>query len=79
MTRATLAIAVASMLAGAAASAAESERLDEGFLEYLAEFEDDGDDWTWFADDEEEEKTPVKAAAAPKPPVKGKSEDKVDP
>lgn len=33
--------------------AAEPAPLDDAFLEYLAEFEDLSDDWTWFADDEE--------------------------
>jgi hypothetical protein len=30
------------------AKSADAEQLDEEFLEYLAEFEDSDDDWSWF-------------------------------
>jgi hypothetical protein len=72
------------------ADAAEPEPLDEEFLEYLAEFEDNTDNWTWFASDDEKEaapKSPVKPTVEPTarptvrptagPPVK--HEEKVEP
>jgi hypothetical protein len=34
------------------ATADESATLDEDFLDYLAELEDDADNWTWFAADQ---------------------------
>jgi hypothetical protein len=36
----------------ALAHAAEPEVLDEDFLEYLAEFDDEEDDWSWFDGEE---------------------------
>lgn len=59
------------------AQAAEPEPLDEDFLEYLAELEDEGDNWTWFvSDDVKDEKN-----AAATPPVKrpDKRPEKVEP
>lgn len=44
--------------------AAESEQLDGEFLEYLAEFANAEDDWTWFASDDDAEKA-AKPAAKP--------------
>ena len=43
------------------AAAAEPPPVDEEFLEYLAEFEGQSDNWTWFADDDadKEDKTAV--------------------
>jgi hypothetical protein len=32
--------------------AADAEVLDEDFLDYLAEFEDEDDDWSWFDGDD---------------------------
>jgi hypothetical protein len=51
-------------LLATAVRAAESEQLDEEFLEYLAEFANAEDDWTWFASDDDEEKA-AKPAAKP--------------
>ena len=80
MTRAALAIAVAGLCAGAAL-AVEPEPLDEEFLEYLAEFEDSSDNWTWFADDDKQDAAAAKAASMAKTAAKSaaKSEEKVDP
>jgi hypothetical protein len=44
--------------------AAEPEALDEEFLEYLAEFEDEDDIWAWLAQENDEKK------AKPEPAVK---------
>ena len=41
---------------------AEPPPLDEEFLDYLAEFEGQSDNWTWFADDD---KTPAKEDKTP--------------
>jgi len=46
------------------ASAAEPEALDEEFLEYLAELDDDEDDWIWFDDDENPVTKPTTARPA---------------
>jgi len=54
-------IAALALLPGLAA-AAEPPPLDEEFLDYLAEFEGQSDNWTWFADDD---KTPAKENKAP--------------
>lgn len=54
-------------LMASAAVAAEPEQLDEEFLEYLAEFANEEDDWTWFASDEE-------APAAKAQPAAGKKQ-----
>jgi hypothetical protein len=50
--------------------AAEPEALDEEFLEYLAEFEDEDDIWAWLAQDDDEK------AAKPVPAVR---QDEVKP
>lgn len=63
--RDSLGAAVAVLLPALALSA-EAEALDEEFLEYLAEFEED-DDWNWFAQDDEDKKTAAKPAPAKKP------------
>ena len=63
MRSAALALAIAGLLAGAA-TAAEPEPLDEDFLEYLAEFANDADDWTWFASDTDEDDEEAPQAAS---------------
>jgi hypothetical protein len=48
--------------------AAEPEVLDEAFLDYLAEFDEEEDDWSWF--DAEDKASDAKKAATdnePKP------------
>ena len=47
-------MAVAGLLASVS-FAAESEPLDEEFIEYLAEFAASDADWTWFASDDDED------------------------
>ena len=46
------------------AAAAEPEVLDEDFLEYLAEFDNEEDDWSWF--DAEDKAAVLKKAASQK-------------
>ena len=46
------------------AAAAEPEVLDEDFLEYLAEFDNEEDDWSWF--DVEDKAAELKKAASQK-------------
>lgn len=66
--------------------AAEPAALDEEFLEYLAEFESDAENWTWFAapdeqDDEQDDEHDDAAGdkqARPKAPSM-KAQEKVDP
>jgi hypothetical protein len=43
---------IALVASPALAHAAEPEVLDEDFLEYLAEFDDEEDDWSWFDGEE---------------------------
>ena len=51
--------------------AGEPAPLDDAFLEYLAEFEDLSDNWTWFADDEETPtQTTPPAPIIAKPPAR---------
>jgi hypothetical protein len=47
------------------AQAAEPRALDEDFLDYLSQLEDEQDDWTLFEADDPE---PAAAKPAPKPP-----------
>lgn len=42
----------------------ETESLDEDFLNYLAEFEDSDDDWSWFSDEVDDEDAAAKEKAA---------------
>lgn len=65
-----------------AGHAAEPAALDEGFLEYLAEFESDAENWTWFAapveqDDKQDDAADDKQASPKTPSVK--AQEKVDP
>ena len=48
----------------ALANGAEPPPLDEDFLEYLAEFEGQTDNWTWFADDAADSKDEKPATPA---------------
>ncbi len=49
-------------------AASEAEPLDEAFLEYLAEFAAQEDDWAWFnVADERTEAAPVKETQPAKP------------
>jgi hypothetical protein len=61
LTGAVLALGVLPIVA----RAAEQEALDEDFLEYLAEFDDKDDDWSWF--DADDDDTPVKPQNKPTP------------
>lgn len=75
-------VLAASGLLAVAGHAAEPAALDEEFLEYLAEFESDAENWTWFAapnDEGDEQDTPAddKQARPKAPPVK--AQEKVDP
>lgn len=58
--------AAALLLLPALASGAEAEALDEEFLEFLAEFDED-DDWAWFTQDEQDKDAAKKTAAKPAP------------
>lgn len=42
---------------GTVARAADPAAPDEAFLEYLGSVDSESDDWTWFADHEDESKT----------------------
>lgn len=48
----------------AMARAADAEQLDEGLLEYLAEFDDKDDDWSWFDSHDEEDSRAAKQQPA---------------
>lgn len=85
MKSAVIALA-ASGLWAIAGHATEPAALDEEFLEYLAEFESDAENWTWFAapndegdeqDDEPDTAADDKQARPKAPPVK--AQEKVDP
>jgi hypothetical protein len=65
VTRTVLTLAALTLLPGVVA-AAEPPSLDEEFLEYLAQFEGQADNWTWFADDDEEPKQPASPATREK-------------
>lgn len=57
-----------------AAVAEEVEPLPVDFLEYLASFESDGEDWTLFADEDGKDEAPKKATEARRtPPVPPKA------
>ena len=69
MTSAAWTIALV-LLPGIAASA-EPVPLDEEFLEYLANVEDQADDWTWFdADEDSTEKSERSEQHQPPSPQK---------
>ena len=63
-----------------AAPAEEVEPLPADFLEYLANFESDDDDWTLFTDEDAKEKaakTPDQRPRTPPPPAKTEEGDKL--
>ena len=55
--------------------AADTDVLDEDFLDYLAEFEDEDDDWSWF----DGEDKPSSSERSPNAPRDVKSKEKVEP
>lgn len=59
-------LAATLLLVPALALGAEPEPLDEEFLEFLAEFDED-DDWAWFTQDARDEAAAKKTAAKPAP------------
>lgn len=63
LTEVQIAAAIALGAVPALAQTAEPEVLDEAFLEYLAEFDDEKDDWSWF--DRDDKATDTQKAARP--------------
>ena len=59
-----LSTALSAIVVPILAAAAEPEVLDEDFLEYLAEFDNEEDDWSWF--DAEDKAAQLKKAASQK-------------
>ncbi len=55
---------LAQTLLASTALAADPPPLDDDFLDYLSEFEGKSDDWTWFADDEQQATQARSAATA---------------